>query len=201
MTIVCAAAAQPDAEGSRHCSFALPGVRTGVAIPIAQPDPVCAARVQAQKLRRSYNTQCCETSRDEVRRVIEACRSAAEIEIGMLAVADHRIKRVDRFVGHRAGNSSGSEPEERRDDAVARALCQRFNNSPRDFRSIEMRRVAAYDACQAPPGEIEIVRFKSMDYGVGFAQKRACGERIPCEQHLPDDVFRAAHRPTDRQLL
>ena len=67
------------------------------------------------------------------RDVVHPGGEAPEIQVSFVAVADHRVQRIDHLVGHHAGHTEQSEPEEGRDDAVIQILGEGLKGGGADF--------------------------------------------------------------------
>lgn len=173
MTIIRTRAAETHAERSCHRSLALPRVWTPMFVAITMPDSMCTLRVQPLDLR-CHDDSCRRKTRgNKVRSIVKARRDASKIAIGRLGMADHRIERVDRFVGHRAGYAPRREPEQRGDDTIAGALSEGFNDGARNLRFVEMGGIAADDTRKPLSRQGKIACFERMDNRVRLAEKGA----------------------------
>ena len=91
----------------------------------------------------------------EPNRIVEAGARAAEHRIACIAVADHAVERVDRFVGCEPGQPEDRVPEDGGDDAVGEVLGQRFDRRAGDAGRIQAFGIPPNDVSDREPSCFE----------------------------------------------
>ena len=114
-------------------------MRTGVA-PRALPGPARARSRREQ--RRSDEHERRKSCGQPVRRVVDACRSFAEILVARIAVPEHAVEGIDGFVHEYPRQAKQDEPEHRRHHAVGKIFRAGFDRRSRDPGLVERLAVA-----------------------------------------------------------
>jgi len=57
--------------------------------------------IETRRRRRHHHEESGQPRGDEIDGIIQARSELAEVKVPLVAVADHRVQRVNRFVGHR----------------------------------------------------------------------------------------------------
>lgn len=154
-------------------------------IAVIAPGDVQGARgIQPQCQGGDDDEQGREPRRDKIDRVIQARGELAEIKIALGAVADHGVERIDCFVRHRRWQTAEKKIKERRDDAVAGALGQRFQTGAQHFVLIQAGGLAANDVRKLLSGRSKISRaerrfdaFNRIEQAAGCQSCRSKGRR------------------------
>src|SRR5260370_28880755 len=101
------------------------GVGTVVIIVVWPPHAPSAPAIAAGDCGGEHDRQCGYSSRDEVRHIIDARRTPAEVRVWRLAMTNHRVQRVDGFVRQGGWHAADREIQEGRHDALARTFPER----------------------------------------------------------------------------
>ena len=94
--------------------------------------------IETRRRRRDHHEESRQSRWNKIGRIIQARSELAEVKVPLVAVADHRVQRVNRFVGHRQRDAAEEKIKERRHDAIAGTLSQRLQTRTQHFILIQI---------------------------------------------------------------
>ena len=144
-------AEQLESQRSRIDGFCLRGVRTGAFSAIAPEDPPAVFTVKAAEEGSQNGTQGGKPRREKIPYVVQLCGGASEIQIFVVFVADHAVKRVDGLVAEAKRSTADCKVKQRGDHTVRAVLRHRFHSGLRHALLREAFGVAADNHRDGPP--------------------------------------------------
>jgi adenosylcobyric acid synthase len=158
---------QGQSERPGHRAFRPAGVQRTVLFGVAQHDRDRVAGAAAPgEYGGGGDHEPAEPRRDQVQKIVEACRRPAEFAVMGALVADHAVERVRHLVAEEQRQSADEVPEHRGDDAVAEVFGEALDRGAGDARGVEGIGVAADDvADRGPPGRHSAAVERARDRG------------------------------------
>ena len=123
-------ATQPHAECAGHRRLRMSRVRTVVVGVVAPPDAPCMRAVLARARRSNDDRKSREPRRKNIRDVVHTRRDPAEVGVRRLAMADHRVERVDGLVCQ-SGRNAADQPDRKAAPRYRRTCFRQASRSRR----------------------------------------------------------------------
>ena len=122
----------------------------------------------------------------EVGRVVRLRRELSEKFVPVVAIADHRIHRIDRLIDHAEDRAAQTRIEHGRDNTVARVFGGRLDGGARYPVGVERVDVTADDHGDGAPGVVKGSVSKRRADLHAFVAQRFRREYIACENRLDE---------------
>ena len=170
-------------QRARAHRLGLTGVRTLVFAAVTTVNPERVSVIEVQHAGTGDHTQCGQSGRDKVEKIVHFCRKLAEILVFIVMIADHGIQRVDRLVQHAERCSADEHEHERRDHTVRQVFSHGLDSGLDNALLGQLCGVAADVPRDGLAPLLERLLDRAVDMITGVRKAFSC-ENHPAEQRF-----------------